>query len=144
VRLFGGTGLGDPGEALAGRIGRAARTPAAQPAATPTAAGRRATSGADLPVAGGLRPEAVRAMVGSMVAERLEQVTSTSAAPPPAAPTTATTAPPSAPAPPDSATDDTGAAPGAPTIDIDAVVDQLEQRLLAEIERRGGRYQGVF
>ena len=27
---------------------------------------------------------------------------------------------------------------------IDAIVDALEERVLAEIDRRGGRYQGIF
>jgi hypothetical protein len=40
----------------------------------------------------------------------------------------------------------TGAAGGTQesTVDIDRLADLLEQRLLKQIERRGGRYAGVF
>jgi hypothetical protein len=31
-----------------------------------------------------------------------------------------------------------------PPLAIDAIVDALEERVLAEIDRRGGRYQGIF
>jgi len=36
-----------------------------------------------------------------------------------------------------------GAAPPS-NVDIDRLADLLEQRLLKQIERRGGRYAGVF
>jgi hypothetical protein len=37
--------------------------------------------------------------------------------------------------------------PGAPVLPeqiVDSMVDALEQRVLAELERRGGRYSGAF
>jgi len=37
-----------------------------------------------------------------------------------------------------------GGAPPPSTVDIDRLADLLEQRLLRQIERRGGRYAGVF
>jgi hypothetical protein len=37
-----------------------------------------------------------------------------------------------------------GGAPPPSTVDIDRLADLLEQRLIKQIERRGGRYSGVF